>query len=96
MTARLRQNSYFFLLPGFRTGTVSVTVVLGRRVASFGGTNWPVLASRTTFFGITPPSRFDELELMFERSRFDRPTQVCLRILSKASKLDVLDAIAAV
>ena len=36
---------------GWRTSTVSVTVVLGRRSASFFGTKRPVPASRTTFFG---------------------------------------------
>ena len=38
--------THFFL--GVRFGTRSVSVVAGRRVASFGGTNWPVRESRTT------------------------------------------------
>jgi len=44
------KDDYFFL--GFRTGTVSVTVVLGRRFASLGGTKRPVPASRVIFFGM--------------------------------------------
>ena len=60
-------SRYFF---GFRVGTVSVTVDLGRRVA-WGGTNRPVPASRTTFFVMS------HLLLCSEADPLVAPTSPC-------------------